>query len=191
MAPKKKFTKQQIIDAAFEIAKADGLDSVSIRKVADKLGSSIAPIYVNFKEVEELKREVFRKINELSYQFMAEENSGSPFQDIGAASLRFAREYSVLFKDLVMKQNDYVQEYDQNLGQELVGLMKTDTELEGFTEEELANILLKMRIFTTGLSIMVASRALPPAFGEELGLELMNSMAQDVIQSARARKEGN
>lgn len=50
MAPKKKFTKDQIIDAAFEIARTEGIEFITIRKVAEKLGGSIAPIYVNFKE---------------------------------------------------------------------------------------------------------------------------------------------
>ncbi len=61
MAPKSKFKKDQIIDAAFEIARTEGIDRITIRKVAEKLGSSIAPIYVNFKEVDELIQEVIKK----------------------------------------------------------------------------------------------------------------------------------
>ncbi|MBS4202173.1 TetR/AcrR family transcriptional regulator [Bacillus sp. FJAT-49732] len=188
MAPKKKFSKEQIIDAAFEIAKKEGMETISIRKVAEKLGSSIAPIYVNFSDVDELKKEVMKKIIELSNQLLSEQNSGHPFRDIGVASLRFASEYSVLFRDLVMKQTEYMENYDEDIGHGLVELMKGDSNLEGFSEEELMTIFFKMRVFTVGLSVMVANGLLPKEFSEERGIELLNSTATDVITSARLSK---
>ena len=61
MPPKPKFSKQEIVNAAFDIAKNEGLDAITIRKVAHKLGSSIAPIYVNFDNVEQLVQAVVTK----------------------------------------------------------------------------------------------------------------------------------
>lgn len=116
MPPKKKFAEKQIIEAAFEIAATEGMDSITIRKVADQLGSSIAPIYVNFTDVEELKRSVIKKIGQLSQQMIQEQNSGNPFRNIGIASLRFAEEYPNLIRDLIMKPNEYMAEYDQEMG---------------------------------------------------------------------------
>ena len=189
MAPKKKFTKQQIIDAATDIAKKEGMSNITIRKVADHLGSSIAPIYVNFQNVEELLEAVMEKINELSFQLLEEVKSGQPFHDIGVASLRFAKEYPVLFRDFVMNQSRFMDNYDQGMGQEMIKQMKGDKNLEGFSDEELMTILLKMRIFTSGLSIMVAGGMLPEEFNEEMGVELLDSMATDVITSAYLKKK--
>lgn len=191
MPPKKKFTKEQIIDAAFEIARIEGIDSITIRKVAEKLGSSIAPIYVNFENVDELIREVVTKTVDISKQLLAEQNTGNPFRDIGIASLRFAKEYSVLFRDFVMKQNDYMKDYNQGMGNDLIEQMKKDPELEGFTDEELVNILFKMKIFQTGLSVMSANGLLPEHFNEEQVIEILDSTAVDVIVAARLRKKGN
>lgn len=191
MAPKKKFSKQQIIDAAFEIAKVEGIDSVTIRKVAEQLGSSIAPIYVNFKDVEELKRAVVKKIVEQSQQMIQEQNSGNPFADIGIASLKMAMEYPVLIRDFVLKPNEYLKDYDQEMGGDLVSLMQQDPQLEGFTEEELMTILLKMRIFQTGLTLMVANGLLPDDFDLDEMIELSDSVAEDVILTTRLRKEGD
>src|SRR5690606_18911957 len=133
MAPKSKFTKEQIIDAAFEIARQEGLNGITIRKVADQLGSSIAPIYVNFKDVNELIREVIKKVSDVSKQYVAEINSGNPFHDIGVASIRCAKEYSVLFRDLVMRPNEHMQDYDEDMGNDLVEMMKGDSHLEGLS----------------------------------------------------------
>ena len=67
--------------------------------------------------------------------------------------------------------------------------MKGDKNLDGFSDEELMTIFLKMRIFTSGLSIMVAGGMLPEEFNEEMGVELLDSMATDVITSAYLKKK--
>ncbi|WP_027340817.1 TetR/AcrR family transcriptional regulator [Halonatronum saccharophilum] len=185
MPPKKKYTKDQIIEVAFEMAKEEGIDSITIRKVAKRLKSSIAPIYVNFEDVEELIGEVIKRIFALGKEILDEESSGEPFRDIGLSSLRFAREYSVLFRDLMMNQNDYMKSYDQEMGQPLIEEMKKDSQLEGFSEEELKNILLKMRVVQTGLSVMIANGLLPKGFGEEEEVRLLEDIAADIVYATR------
>ena len=37
MPPKKKFSKEQIVDKAFEIAKTEGIDSITARRIAEEL----------------------------------------------------------------------------------------------------------------------------------------------------------
>ncbi|GAA0370810.1 TetR/AcrR family transcriptional regulator [Bacillus horti] len=189
MPPKKKFSEEQIIEAAFEIAKTEGMESITIRKVAEQLGSSIAPIYVNFTDVEDLIKAVMKKIVQLSQQMLQEQNSGNAFKDIGMASLQFAEEYPNLFRDFVMKPNEYLGDYDQDMGTELVAHMKTDPDLEGFTDEEIHMILFKMRAFQMGLTIMVANQLLPKEFNREKGIEILDSMAEDVLTATRLRKK--
>lgn len=187
MPPKKKFSKQQIIDAAFEIAQVEGVDNITIRKVAEKLGSSIAPIYVNFTDVDELLEEVIKKIFEVSYEILKEVESGNPFRDIGVASIRFAMQYSVLFRDLIM--NPKMRNLQKGDNFELVELMKQDPDLQGLNDEELTEILLKMKVFQTGLSIMVANELLPDKFNEEKMIELLESTGNDVVVAAKERNK--
>lgn len=187
MPPKTKFTKEQIVDAAFEIARTEGVDSITIRKVAEKLGSSIAPIYVNFKEVSELIEAVYKKTFEVSRQILMEQNSGHPFHDIGVASIRFARDYPVLFRDLVMNKNDQAKQNEEEV-QGFIKMMRMDPDLKGLSDDELQEILLKMKIFQVGMSVMVANELLPGDFTEEQMIQLMNSAAEDVISTAKRRK---
>ena len=161
MPPKNKFTRQQIIDAAFDIAREEGIDGITIRKVADKLGSSVAPIYVNFTDIEALKNAIVHKAFDLSQEMLSRQYSPDPFENIGIASLRFAKEYSQLFRDLVMKRNHYLRDYEPHL-QDIVEYMKHDPDLDGFSDEQLMEILFKMRVFQLGLSVMHANELLPP-----------------------------
>ena len=188
MGPKVKFTKEQIIDTAFGIAQTEGFDSITMRKIAEKMGSSVAPIYVNFKNNNELIEAVIDRIISISQQLLIEESTGDPFQDMGRASLRFAMEYSVLFRDLVMKNNEYMKDYDKKIIPSLIVEMKKDPELEDFTEDELKTILLKMRVFQLGLSIMVANDLLPEDYKEKDLMNIMSSAANDVIRSAKLEK---
>lgn len=188
MAPKIKFTKEQIIDAAFEIAQTEGMDSITMRKIAERMGSSVAPIYVNFKNVDELNEALIEKIISISQQLLKEENTGNPFRDIGNASLRFAMEYSVIFKDLVMKKSKYMQDYDEKMIPVLIEEMKKDPGLNRFTVDELKTILLKMKIFQLGLSMMAANSLLPKEYSKQDMMDILSSAADDVIISAKLRR---
>ncbi|NPV89231.1 MAG: TetR/AcrR family transcriptional regulator [Firmicutes bacterium] len=189
MGPRVKFTKEQILDAAFEIAKTEGIDNITIRKVAEKMGSSVAPIYVNFDSVNQLFEALIDRIVSVSQRLLIEESTGNPFQDIGMASLRFAIEYSVLFRDLVMRNNSYMKNYDDKVIPALIEEMKKDPEMEGFTDDELKTILLKMKIFQLGLSVMVANGLLQEDYKKQDLIDILTSTANDLIQSARLNKK--
>lgn len=191
MGPKVKFSKEQIVNAAFEVAKTEGIERITMRKVADKLGSSVAPIYVNFKDANELTKAVIEKIMEISQQFLLKESTGRPFHDMGMASIKFAEEYSVLFRDLIMKNNPYMQDYDNGMLPILIQEMKRDPDLEGFTDDELNSILLKMKVFQMGLSVMVANGLLPGYLKRHDMEALLSSTCRDIIFSTRAVKNNN
>jgi len=188
MGPKVKFTREQIIDAAFEIAQTEGMESITMRKIAEKMGGSVAPIYVNFKNVDELHEALMERIISISRRLLTEENTGNPFRDMGNASLRFAMEYSIIFRDLVIKSGKYMQGYDEKIAPALIEEMQKDPELEGFTVEELKTILLKMRIFQLGLSLMAANSLLPKEYKRQDLLDILSSAADDVIMSAKRRR---
>ncbi len=188
MAPRKKFTKQDIINAAFEIAKIDGLDAITIRRVAEQLGSSIAPIYVNFDEVEELIQAVVDHTQEIAKQLVLEQNSGHPFRDIGLGGIKFAKEYSVLYRDLIMKNNSHMQHNEESL-RFAINQMKQDPILHGFSDKELKDIILKMDIFHTGLAVQVANGLLPGYVTEGKMIEMLDSIAEDVLIATKIKKE--
>ena len=70
-----KITKEMILNTAFEIAREKGFEKISNRELAKKMNCSIRPIYYQFKNVEELNKELYKKIERYFYEFM--QNSGS------------------------------------------------------------------------------------------------------------------
>lgn len=189
MPPKNKFSKQQIIEKGFEIAKNEGIEAISVRRIAKELNSSIAPIYVNFKDINELKRAVVNKVFEISKDFSNIKFTGDKFLDIGIASLKFANEYSVLFRELVLTKNEYMKDYDEKVGEDILDFISEDNELKNFTKDELNTIFLKMRVFQLGLSAMVANEFLPEYFDEDKQINLLKSAGEDVINNSIFRKK--
>lgn len=188
MAPKTKYTKQEIIHAAFDIAKKEGFSGITIRKVARELESSIAPIYSNFEDVEQLKKAVVDKSIDLAKQVITEQDSGDPFRDIGIASIQFAKQYSVLYRDLIMNHNPYMK-YNEENTLLVVEQMKKDPQLATFSDKDLQQGLLKIQIFQTGLSVMAANDLLPEQFNEPEMIAILDELTQDIFISASLRQE--
>ena len=61
MPAKPKFTKAEIIEAAYEIALKGDLSLVTAREVGKALGTSSSPIFTVFENMEQLKAEVWKK----------------------------------------------------------------------------------------------------------------------------------
>ena len=115
MSPKKKYTRDKIIKKAIQFVKKEGIEALTARQLAKELGSSVAPIYVNFEDIGELKRAVIEKIFEKIQESAKDEHTGEIFLDIGITSLNLADEYSKLFRDLIMGNHNYLSDYDQNI----------------------------------------------------------------------------
>lgn len=62
MARPAKFTRQQILDAAHALARREGSEAVTARRLADELGASTAVFYSHFDGIPHLRAELFRTV---------------------------------------------------------------------------------------------------------------------------------
>jgi len=89
---------------------------------------------------------------------------------------------------LIVKGDKYMHGYDEKMTPVLIEEMQRDPELNGFSVDELKTILLKMRIFQLGLSMMAANGLLPKEYTKQEMTDILSSSADDVIMSAKLRK---
>ena len=186
MPPKKKITRDQLIGVAFAIANEEGLDNITIRKIANRLTCSIAPIYVNFKDVEELKQEVVAQAMAISKALTLEQNSGDAFLNIGIASVIFAKRYPLLFDELGIKDNQYNREQIQSKNF-AVQQMKQDTELSKFKDLELELLLFKMQAFQAGLSLLVRKEQYANMLTDDMIIKILSDTSNDILNGMKAR----
>lgn len=143
---------------------------------------------MNFTDVEGLKQAVLGKVHDTAQQMIMRQYSSDPFLNIGIASIKFAREYSVLFKDLIFNRKRYLN-YVQPSSTNIIENMKQSNSLNSFTNEELGEILFKMQVFQLGLSVMDLNGMLPKDIDEETIIRILDSAGKDIITAALLRKE--
>ena len=91
MPPKCKFTKQEIIQAALQIARAEGPDGITARALGARLGASSRPIFSLFESMEAVQAEVMQSAKELYSQYVHVGLSQTPaFRGVGQQYIQFA-----------------------------------------------------------------------------------------------------
>ena len=114
MPPKPKFTREQIIDAAFQIADAEGVDKLTARELGKKLGSSSRPIFTVFKDMDELKTEVRKKAYSVLQGYLAEAEHYQPlYKQAVKETIRFAVEHPNLFDIVFLSENRETINFDE------------------------------------------------------------------------------
>ncbi len=104
MPPKKLVTKQQILDAAMEITRNNGIDAVTARSVAAALGVSTHPIFTYYSTINEIKDEVLTSARELYHSYILQGlDEKIPFLGVGHQFLLLAKNEPELFKVLFFK----------------------------------------------------------------------------------------
>lgn len=72
MAPRSKFTRQELIDASFKIVRERGSDALTAKAIADELHISTRPIFTCFGSMDEVRREVRAAAEALYDRYTAE-----------------------------------------------------------------------------------------------------------------------
>ncbi len=189
MPPKTKFTKEAIVEAAFQIAQEEGFSGITARSVTERLHCSVAPIYVNFKTIDELIAAVVQRVFALSDEILARQKGSHLFENIGKASLAFAREYPVIFRELVVQPNPHMASYEITENAMIEALAEDDS-MRGWTFDERRHLFLQMQIFQVGLSVMVANGNLPSWLDAQAVEALLLETGDDLIVAQQAKREG-
>lgn len=161
-----KISKEQILDAAFNIVKKDGAEALNNRRIAKELGCSIRPIYYQFKNSDELKSELINKIRKYYFSYITDNlNENIPkFKQYGMRLVMFAKNDSNLFKLLFSKKSNLSYEtfIINDDFKKISELMKKSAKLD---DKELKNIFMLMWIFAYGISWLLANETC--TFSEE------------------------
>ena len=105
MPPKCKFTREEIIQAALDIARNEGIDFVTARAVGTKLGSSSKPIFSVFENMEEVQGEVIKAAKALYAEYVRVGLEQVPaFKEVGTQYILFAIKEPKLFQLLFMSE---------------------------------------------------------------------------------------
>lgn len=160
MPPKVKITEEAILDAALNITRVKGIDSVNAREIAKSLGCSIQPVFKNFQSMDNLKKDLYKKAESIydDYTTRGMELHRIPFLGIGLAYIEFAKTEKHLFKLLFMsdefKERNIV---DMIRNEENKGIVQMVSGMTGLSLDRAEQLFMDIWLMTHGIASLVAT----------------------------------
>ena len=98
MARRKRFTTEDILEAAFRIVRAGGMETLTARAIAQELQSSTMPIYTCVNSMREVEESIVVRAWDVLQEYQARTWTGDAFIDMGLGYVLFSKEEKYLFK---------------------------------------------------------------------------------------------
>ena len=182
MPPKFKFTREQIVAAALEVTRKNGITGLTARGLAAELGSSAKPIFGLFQNMEEVQREVVPAANTLYQSYIKKGMADSkfpPYKASGIAYIQFAKEEKELFKLLFMR--DRTDEKIEENREEIRPILDLIMKNLGIDENEAYFFHLELWLYVHGIATMIATNYL------EWDIEFIDKALTDAYQGLKNR----
>ncbi|MBQ8625134.1 MAG: TetR/AcrR family transcriptional regulator [Agathobacter sp.] len=190
MPPKAKYTREEIIEIAFQMARENGIDSVVARELGKKLGTSSSPIFTAFKNMEELQLEIRDRAMQEFESYVSDALNYTPaFKYVGVRMIQFAMQEPKLFQILYMKEHEESQKFDDlvnELGETVevcLDVMQQDYALKR-AEAEL--LFRQVWLHTFGICVLAANKVChfkPEEISQMLSIEFQGTLT--LIKSGR------
>ncbi len=189
MPPARKFKKEDIINAAYEIVKEEGFVGVNARRVAKELGCSVQPIFHNFATMEELHKETYKKIYAKYQEHMKNgaKEEKKAYLKMGLSYIKFARNYPEFFKAIFMQKTKMDAESFVTADTEENDVIKVGQTMCKLSYEEQKKFHVKVWIFTHGIACLVATKTV--VFSDEEIEVLLKESVREMLKGYVGGKE--
>ena len=162
MPPKTRITAEMIVDAAVEVIRQSGCESINARTVSGKLHCSTQPVMYHFSTIDSLKRAAYRKTDHLQAEYLMTTPPGQdPILGIGLNYVRFAVEEPQLFRFLF--QSGYAEEnslLEMVDSEELIPVLTAMQEGAGLSMQKTRNVFITVALFAHGYASIIANNHL-------------------------------
>ncbi|MBQ3163944.1 MAG: TetR/AcrR family transcriptional regulator [Lachnospiraceae bacterium] len=183
MPPKAKYTREEIINTAYEMTRKNGIDAVVARELGKALGTSSSPIFTAFKNMEELQMEV-RKVAMKEFEAYVQDavNYTPAFKYVGTKMVEFAMNEPKLFQLLYMREHDGSQTYSMlidELGDTVEVCIDIIRKDYGLNKQEAELLFRQVWLHTFGICVLIAGKVC--RFSMEEISEMLSVEAQGTL----------
>ena len=147
MPAAKRISKEAIIDAAAAVLRIGGFEAINARSVAKALGCSTQPIYLSFRNMEELKSALTQRAIEQHTRRVRD----SRYSSYGMGFVQFAAQEKQLFRWLYLEDNQPGHHQEDVLEPEII---RTVMDEFGYDEVTARAFHRDMTYYSYGLAIL-------------------------------------
>ena len=168
-------TKEMIDATAFDMAKKNGVHTLTARDIAATLGCSTQPIYKTYANMDALKKNLQERLIDFILQsIVSYQKTGCAFLDSGLGYIHFAKTEKMLFRTFCIENQEHSLSRPDIQNQAIRALMDSELENLPLSTGSKDKIFIQTMIFTYGLAVM--------AYLEQL--ELTESETAQLLQDA-------
>ena len=163
MPPIPKISKDMIINSSLEIIKAEGIENLNVRNIANSLNCSTQPIMYHYKNMDILKDELYTKVDQYHSEYLMNKSDNNPLLSIGLQYIKFAKEEPNLFKFLFQSDKfsnfnlEYLINNNENGLQDIFNIIQKETNLNIKEIKEMFTILF---IIAHGIASLLANNSI-------------------------------
>lgn len=163
MARKKTITRDQILNAAHQVISEKGFSHFTARNIATQMNCSTQPIYLEFKNMDDLKAALFDLMAEkTSENFIKDVTVRDPFEELGTQFILFAQESQQLYQSLYLEDDVGARKMQAAFKSVFYELLADGKEEFKVKQDD---FFLAFFIYVSGLASMVSEKIL--SFSEE------------------------
>jgi AcrR family transcriptional regulator len=159
MPPTPKIKKEAAIKAALDIVKNHGIDQLNARSIAKSLGCSTKPLFRLYQNMEDLKSDIYTKIDKIYDSFITERlDKDHMLFSQSVAFVQFAREEKNLFQAMFLshtldgKSLADVEQAEWN--RETIRSVMLDKSVDSKTA---GRIFIDMWLYSSGIAMQIAT----------------------------------
>ena len=185
MAPKNKFTKDEMIAAALRVVRSKGIDRLTAKTMADELGTSTQPIFTGFGSMDGVRQEVYAAAVRVYDGYADAGLKGAiPFLGVGMQYIRFAREEPELYRLLFLTRAQDQEHSAMKSMQHLQALVRpTLMDVYHITAEEADRYFRDLWLVVHGLSTLIVTDDCPYS-DQEIG-QILTGFSISICKSLK------
>jgi AcrR family transcriptional regulator len=145
------FSRETVLAAGISIVREKGWEHLTARNVADRLMSSVAPVYSTFGSMEALERGILNEARRKLHASTAVAYTEGAFLNIGVGIAVFARDEGNLFSALFHTRHSHPDIVDA-IFTSILERMKADPMLRLLPDTSLERLLHYLGMYTLGLA---------------------------------------
>ena len=186
MAPKNKFTREEMIKTALSVVRKSGMDKLTAKTLADALGTSTQPIFTCFGSMESAKKEVRNAAQAMFESYLAEGlRQYIPFFGYGMQYIRFAKEEPMLYRLLFLSDNECENRETISSMNRAFNLVRPSLiEIYHLTDKEAERFFRDVWLVAHSVSVLIVTGAC--AYSEE---DIHHILTGSSVASIKAIKE--
>lgn len=181
----KKITKADVQNAALEILRNEGYESLNVRKISKKLKCSTQPVYSAFKSMDELKNSLLNEIYKIFENYIDIYAKKYPtYLARGMAVVQFAKNDKLLYRYFFMSnKTSLIKDYESAMNENVYKLLHDSY---GIDEKHAKQIHRNIKYYTSGLAMEVNIGE--HISEEEIGQLLIGEFMR-IIKEIKSQKE--